>query len=283
MTDTEQKTTNFGWEDPNANRGKTAPKESIISKDEWLSWKPETRVRFISVPHTYYVHQLKEYATDPKKVPRVRCSDPVGYERSQSKDKSIKIPLSEVKCPICRKAEQYLPKNVAPGTSKEAVSKLWSAAYKEINARGYFPTKRWYVACLERPNPLVKVADIGPGIYKEIKKYVDDKEDYGDPTAYDFSVKVNKASQDPQTYYQVLAKPKSNLSIDDLRARDEFDMSKLDRLCQAPSEEMTERRIAWLELQKNKSQNQTTAPSSSQQEPTSHGGSSDSEMEFPQD
>jgi hypothetical protein len=273
---TEQTSANFGWEDPNANRSKSTPKESILSKDEWMSWKPETRIRLISIPYTYYVHQLKEYATDPKKVPRVRCSDPTGYERSQSRDKSVKIPLSEVKCPICRKAEQYLPKDVAPGTSKEAISKLWSTAYKEINARGFFPTKRWYVAALERPNALVKVCDIGPGIYKEIKKYADDKEDYGDPTTYDFSVKVNKASQDPQTYYQVLAKPKSPLSADDVKAKDEFDMTKLDRLCQPPTEEMTEKRVAWLISQLNKSQNQTSA----KPEPTNQSGSSDSEMEF---
>ena len=277
---TEQNTTNFGWEDPNANRGKTStPKESILAKDEWMSWKPETRIRTISVPHVFYVHQLKEYATDPKKVPRVRCSDPTGYERSQSRDKTIKIPLSEVKCPICRKAEPFLPKDVPPGTSKEAISKLWSAAYKEINARGYFPSKRWYIAVLERPNSLVKVCDIGPGIYKAIKAAVDDS-DYGDPTAYDFTIKVNKNSDSPQNYYQVLPKPKSPLSVDDLRAKDEFDMTKLDRLCLPPSEEMTDRRVAWLASQLNKPQHQSTVGPS---EPTNHDGSSDGDMEFPEE
>lgn len=264
---------NHGWEDRSTNK-KPQNKEAIISKDEWVKWKPgQNPVRALSAPHTYFVHTLPELSTDPTKPQKIKCSDPEGFLRYKNKE----IKVSEIKCPICRKAEPYLPKTDS-SMSKDEVKKIWKAAFEKIRLSGYEPKARWYIAAIVRnANNMIQVCDIGSPIYDGIKTLVDNKK-WGNPLEYDIVVNVNKNAA-PANYYMVTPEPKEPLTASEIQMKDEFDFTKLERACVPPTEESVTRRIDWLLSQKDKSQPvREKAP-----EPTTHEGSTDSAMEFPQD
>lgn len=281
-TATENQTpNNFGWSKPQNNK-KQSEYVPLVAKDEWASWKPGANpIRVLSEPHTYYVHTLPELSSDPTKPQKIKCSDPVGYLKY--KDKEIRLPLSEVKCPICRKAEPLLPKKGDSSISKEENKKLWGAAFKKIRESGYEPKARWYIAAIMRnANNMIKVCDIGSPIFDGIEVLTKNKK-WGNPLEYDVVVNVNKNAPSPANYYMVTSDPKEPLTSDELRMKDEFDFSKLEKLCTPPTEEQISKRIEWLLAQRDKAltpREKTTAVTA---EPTNHDGSSDHEMQFPEE
>lgn len=257
----------YGESDWN-NQGNKPQQNQGLQKDQWMKLQEgDNRIRVISNPYAYMIHSLPGLATDPRKPPRIKCSDPVGSARSRAYKKEDRIPLSEVKCPVCRMAGNV--------DTKEANAE----AFK----KGYIPKKRWYLGIIDRKAKQARCLDIGPQIQKAIQNFVQDDE-IGAPIKYDISIKVNKAAPKNE-YYSIINRTPTPLSEEDLRLKEEFDLSKIAALCAPPSEERTMKQLkfAMEQFEKVQSVSETKSEKSDKETKAPQAGSTDEEFEFPEE
>lgn len=111
------------------------------------------------------------------------------------------------------------------------------------------PKRRWYVGMIDRKTGTYKVLDIGVAIYQKIQGYSRD-EDWGDPSQYDVDIVVDK-NGGATGYYNVIPKPKTQMSDEDINLKQDVDLEALKRRCLPPTPEGVDKRLAGIRAKIN--------------------------------
>lgn len=81
---------------------------------------------------------------------------------------------------------------------------------------------RWLLGVISKSGKTAgtyKILDISFAVFGQIRKYARNTKTWGDPTKYDINIVVNK-NADPMSYYQVQPTPKSPLTAEEQKVRD---------------------------------------------------------------
>lgn len=96
---------------------------------------------------------------------------------------------------------------------------------------------RWFLGVISKSGTTAgtyKILDISFAVFGQIRKYARNTKTWGDPTKYDINIVVNK-NADPMSYYQVQPIPKSPLTAEEQKVRDEkVDLDDLKRRVTPP-------------------------------------------------
>jgi hypothetical protein len=141
------------------------------------------------------------------------------------------------------------------------------------------PKRRWLLGVIDRKTGLWKILDVGFGIFKEIKKFNDDVEDWGDPTTFDIVINCDP-NGGPQRY-SCVPKPKRPLSATDLALQAEHGVDTLVFRTTPPTYEKVQERIARIKEDIAKSNGGEGSNASSQS--LNDDNEEDSDSEFFQD
>jgi hypothetical protein len=139
------------------------------------------------------------------------------------------------------------------------------------------PKRRWLLGVIDRKTGLYKILDVGFGVFKGIKGFVDD-ESWGPPENYDLSINCDPQAG-PQRY-SVVAKPARPLSATDLALQAEHGTDNLVFRTTPPTYEKVQERLARIKEDIAKNNGGGTVETSSQ---SSNDESEDEDSEFFQD
>jgi len=105
---------------------------------------------------------------------------------------------------------------------------------------------RWLLGVISKSGATsgtYKILDISFAVFGQIRKYARNTKTWGDPTKYDINIVVNK-NADPISYYQVQPIPKSALTAEEQKVRDEkVDMDDLKRRVTPPTADVVQKRM----------------------------------------
>ncbi len=111
------------------------------------------------------------------------------------------------------------------------------------------PKRRWFAGIIDRKTGTYKILDMGVAIYQKVQGYSRD-EDWGDPSQYDIDIVVDK-NGGATGYYNVIPKPKSSMTDDDLKLKQDVDLDALKRKCLPPTPEGVAKRLAGIRAKMN--------------------------------
>ncbi len=110
-----------------------------------------------------------------------------------------------------------------------------------VCAKGDKPKRRWLLGVIDRKTNSYRILDISWSVLKSLQTLNRD-EDWGDPQNYDVDIVVDP-NGGPVGFYSVVAKPKKNLTAQDLVLRDQANLEDLVRRTSAPPPERVEERF----------------------------------------
>lgn len=106
---------------------------------------------------------------------------------------------------------------------------------------GDTPKRRWYVGVIDRKTNTTKIVEVGFGVVQKLQGLAKD-EDWGNPNQYDINIKVDR-NGGATGYYDVIAKPKKALSLQDQTLIEQFDYEDLKRRAEPPAPEKVKERL----------------------------------------
>ena len=105
---------------------------------------------------------------------------------------------------------------------------------------------RWLLGVISKSGATAgtyKILDISFAVFGQIRKYARNTKTWGDPTKYDINIVVNK-NADPISYYQVQPIPKSPLTAEEQKVRDNsVDLDDLKRRVTPPQPADVQKRM----------------------------------------
>lgn len=185
-----------------------------------------------------------------------------GANKQQARDLFLKLQNGDNIVRIITKPHEYLVHRFKahkddPGFGERILSPKPLYGSDPIEEMGFKPQRRWLVGVIDRKTQSYKILDLSIAVLKSIQQHVRD-EDWGDPSQYDFNVKVDKQGG-PTGYYSVVAKPKKPLSAADLEIKQSVDLEDLKRRCTPPTVEQVRERVQAIQAKSPNFAGATTA------------------------
>jgi hypothetical protein len=162
------------------------------------------------------------------------------------KDLYMRLESGENRLRIITKPFQYLvhrykPAPEAPGFGERIYSSLPHGSDPVMDKTKEKPKRRWLIGVIDRKTQSYKILDMGTSVFKGIQELVKD-EDWGEPSMYDISIKVDK-NGGATGYYTVIPKGKKPLSPADLELKQQVDLEDLAKRVQPPTPEQVAARM----------------------------------------
>jgi hypothetical protein len=163
------------------------------------------------------------------------------------KDLYMRLEAGENRVRIITKPFQYLvhrykPAPDAPGYGERILSSLPHGSDPVMDKTKQKPKRKWLIGVIDRKTQSYKILDMGTLIFKGIQELVRDTEDWGDPSMYDISIKVDKQGG-PSGYYAVIPKAKKALSLADVELKQQVDLEDLAKRVTPPTPQQVKDRM----------------------------------------
>jgi hypothetical protein len=154
------------------------------------------------------------------------------FLRLASKDQSVKIRIATEPY---REPVVWLEGRKDPLKAEELSGLSMDQWAKIMGNPDYNVNERYSWGVIDRTDGKARIFSVSPGVYRSVRDYAQDMEDWGDPTQYDFT--ITRTEEPGRNYYTVKPSPnKSPISERESIMVEDLDIAKELPLARIPSE-----------------------------------------------